>query len=172
MTIGLPDVVTVLSAISSIAVIAGAGFIVLQLRQNSRLIRASIQQQKADAAFSILEKITDESFARRRSNMYEVVKRYQDKNWEGFLDSPDDFEVRNFAYLYELYGLLVKEGLIEFRLVAETLKYLVIFDWKAFEPCCAYLVKNYGLKSNPWGSFEWLAQQTQKFMAEKEEALK
>src|SRR5271157_2814806 len=73
MTIGLPDVVTVLSAISSIAVIAGAGFIVLQLRQNSRLIRASIQQQKADAAFSILEKITDESFARRRSNMYEVV---------------------------------------------------------------------------------------------------
>jgi hypothetical protein len=171
VVIGLPDVVNFLSAISSIAVIAGAGFIVLQLRQNARLIEASTQQQKADAAFSMLEKITHESFARRRYNMYEVVKRYQAKNWEGFLDSSDDFEVRNFAYLYELYGLLVKEGLIEFRLVAETLKYLVVFDWKAFEPACTYLVGKYGLKANPWGSFEWLAQQTQKYLAEKEAAV-
>lgn len=170
VSIGFPDLVTALSAISSIAVIAGAGFIVLQLRQNARLIQASLKQQKADAAFSMLEKITHESFAKRRHNMYEVVKRYQAKNWEGFLNSPDDFEVRNFAYLYELYGLLVKEGLIEFRLMAETLKYIVVFDWKAYEPACTYLVGKYGLKSNPWGSFEWLAKETEKYLAEKEAA--
>ena len=167
MVVGFSDVVNALSAISSIAVIAGAGFIVVQLRQNARLIRASTLQQKADAAFSMLEKITHESFAKRRSNMYEVVRRYQAKNWEGFLDSPDDFEIRNFAYLYELYGLLVRERLIDFRLVAETLKYIVVYDWKAFEPACTYLIGKYGLKLNPWGSFEWLAQETQKYLAEK-----
>lgn len=170
VAIVISDIVAALSAISSIAVIAGAGFIVLQLRQNARLIRASLTQQKADAAFSMLEKITHESFAKRRFNMYEVIKRYQDKNWDGFLDSADDFEVRNFAYLYELYGLLVREGLIEFRLVAETLKYIVVFDWKTFEPASAYLVGKYGLKLSPWESFEWLARETEKYMAQKEKA--
>ena len=171
MAIALADVENALAAISSIAVIAGAGFVVLQLRQNARLLEASTRQQKSDAAFSMLEKITHESFAKRRFNMYDVVKRYQAKNWDGFLDSADDFEVRNFAYLYELYGLLVREGVVDFRLVAETLKYIVVLDWKAFEPACNYLNEKYGLKVNPWGSFEWLAQQTQKYMAEKEAAL-
>ena len=34
-------------------------------------------------------------------------------NWEGFDDSTDDFEIRNFAYMYDLYGGLPKEGLLE-----------------------------------------------------------
>ncbi len=101
--------------------------------------------------------------------MYRVIKEYQSKNWEGFLDSPDDFEVRNFAYLYELYGLLVQEGLIDFRLVAETLKYIVVYDWQTFKPACDYLVQKYGLKVNPWGSFEWLAKRTEGYMAQKEQ---
>ncbi len=116
----------------------------------------------------MLEKITHESFARRRFNMYEVVRRYQAANWEGFLDSADDFEVRNFAYLYELYGLIVREGIIDFRLVAETLKYIVVYDWKVFEPVSRFLIGKYGMKLNPWGSFEWLAKETQKYLSEKE----
>jgi hypothetical protein len=41
-SLDLSEVVTVLSAISSMAVIAGAGFIVVQLRQNARLLDASL----------------------------------------------------------------------------------------------------------------------------------
>jgi hypothetical protein len=35
--------------------------------------------------------------------MYEVVKRYRAEGWDGFPNSPDDFQVRNFACLYEVF---------------------------------------------------------------------
>jgi hypothetical protein len=64
------SVVTALSAISPIAVIAGTGFAVIQLRQNAGLLNATLRQVKKEAAFSMLERVTDESFARRRAHFY------------------------------------------------------------------------------------------------------
>ena len=55
-----------LSAISSIAVILGAVFVVFQLRQNVRLIKTANFETKANMSFSVLEIVTEESFARRR----------------------------------------------------------------------------------------------------------
>jgi len=83
--VDISSIITGLSAISSIAVVAGALFIIFQLRQNAKLINATIQENKSSIAFSMLERIIDDSFVRRRKNVYDSVKKYDEKNWEGFM---------------------------------------------------------------------------------------
>ena len=80
----LSQVSLFLIAVSSVAVIADGIFVVFQLRQNARLIKATIQENKSSIAFSMLERIIDDSFVRRRKNVYDAVKKYGDKSWEGF----------------------------------------------------------------------------------------
>ncbi len=92
-----------LRTVSPIAVIAGASLVVFQLRHSAREIKSNI-------ALNLLERITDESFPRRRKNMHDVVRRYDDNGWEGFDGSLDDYETRNFAYQYELFGQFVRGG--------------------------------------------------------------
>src|SRR2546426_3166648 len=74
--VDLGFLVTDLSAISSIAVILGAVFVIFQLRQNARLIKTANFETKANMSFSVLEIITEESFARRRKNMHDAIKKY------------------------------------------------------------------------------------------------
>jgi len=69
-----------LSAVSSIAIILGAVFVVFQLRQNARLIRTANFETKANISFSVLEKLTEESFARRRKSMHDAIKKYSQIN--------------------------------------------------------------------------------------------
>ena len=106
--LSLSGLIQILSALSSVAVILGVIFIVIQLRQNNKLIElntklteVSFRDVKANITFELLEKLTDESFARRRSFMWETIKQYQTSNWENFDDSREDFEIRNFAYMYD-----------------------------------------------------------------------
>jgi hypothetical protein len=169
-SLDIGEVVTVLSAISSIAVIAGAGFIVVQLRQNASLLNASLRQEKKEAAFSMLEELTQESFAKRRANFYRMVKKYKEADWKDFDDSPDDFEIRNLAYFYELHGQLVRNGTIDFPMVADMLQNLVIYDWRTFEPVSEHIMKRWGLKVSPWHNFEWLAKKTQEHIAKRQSA--
>jgi hypothetical protein len=164
----LSQVVEGLSAISSVAVIAGAGFIIVQLRQNAKLLSASLRQERKDAAFSMLERLTDESFAKRRANFYRVIRKFKAGGWNEFDDSPDDFEVRNFAYIYELYAQMVKDDLIEFSMVADMLQYLVVNDWKEFEPMSEHFRKRYGLEVSPWHNFQRLAERSEKYMSKRE----
>ncbi len=112
-----------LSAISSIAIILGAVFVVFQLRQNARLIKTASFETKSNMSFSVLEKITEESFARRRKNMHDSVKKFSQVNWEGFDDSLEDYEARNFGYIYELIGELVKEEIIDLTIAIHSLRY-------------------------------------------------
>lgn len=141
-----------LSAVSSVAVIAGAVFIVFQLRQNARLIQATIQENKAIGSISLLERLTDESFARRRKQMHDIVKKYSAQNWEGFDDTLEDFEARNFAYMYELIGQLAREGLLDLGTVKNALQYLVVVDWDVFTPLNKHLMERYNLTANPWAT--------------------
>ena len=113
--VDLSSLIEVLSAISSLAVITGAVFIVFQLRQNAGLIQATIQENKTNGLISLLEKITDESFARRRKQMRDTVKRYSARNWDGFDYTLEDL-ARNFAYTYEPIAQLAREGLIDLAL--------------------------------------------------------
>lgn len=164
-----------LSAISSIAVILGVAFVIIQLRQNNKLIelnakqtQATFQEEKSNLSFELLEKLTDESFARRRSFMHQTVKKYQAANWEGFDDSADDFEIRNFAYMYDLFGQMAKDGLIDADTLANTFKLLVALDWQAFKPASDHIVERYGLKQNEmFSNFEWLAEETEKTLRQK-----
>lgn len=48
-----------LSAISSIAIILGAVFVVFQLRQNAKLIKTANFETMSNMSFSVLEKITE-----------------------------------------------------------------------------------------------------------------
>lgn len=174
-SLNLSGLVQVLSAISSIAVILGVVFIVVQLRQNAKLIDlnakltdASFQEVKSNISFEILEKLTDESFARRRSFMWQTVKRYQASNWEDFDDSADDFEIRNFAFMYDLFGQLAKDGLIDLETLAKTFKYLVALDWQAFEPASKHIQKRYNLERNEiFSNFQWLANETERILKQK-----
>jgi hypothetical protein len=153
-----------LSSVSSVAVVAGAIFVVFQLRQNGRLINATIQETKAGIAFSMLERIIDDSFVRRRKNVYDSMKKYGEKNWEGFIGTMDDFEARNYAYMFELFGQLVKDGVVDLKTVMNALKYIVVYDWRTMQPMINYLNGVYGLKDNPWGNFEWLAKETERYL--------
>ncbi len=155
----LSDLVTVLSASSSIAVILGAIFIVFQMRQNAKLIEATLREERSNVALSLLERITDESFPRRRRRMFEIIEKFKATNWAGAFESEDDLEVRNFAYLYELIGLMVENGLVDLELALDTLQYLVVRDWQVFEPHAAYIKKQYDVSFDAWGRFEWLAGQ-------------
>lgn len=169
--VSVSDIVTVLGASSSIAVILGAIFIVLQMRQNRRLIEATLKENRANVAISMLERITDESFPRRRKRMFDIVARFKETNWANAFESEEDLEVRNFAYLYELMGLLVENGLVDLELVLDTLQYLVVRDWDVFAPHAAFIKQQYKVSFDAWGRFEWLAQEALVHL-EKEHAAK
>lgn len=153
------DVVTLLSASSSIAIILGAVFVVLQMRQNAKLIEATLREERSNVALSLLERITDESFPRRRRRMFEILQKFKETNWADAFESEEDLEVRNFAYLYELIGLMVENDLVDLELVLDTLQYLVVRDWQVFEPHADWVRSRYKVPFDAWGRFRWLAEQ-------------
>src|SRR5216683_488064 len=162
--VDLSFLVSDLSAISSLAVILGAVFVIFQLRQNARLIKTANFETKANMSFSVLELITEESFARRRKGMHDAVKKYSEINWEGFDDTLEYFEALNFGYIYELIGELVREGIIDLTIAIHSLRYLLVYDWQRFEPLTKHLMERYKVPVNPYENFEWLAQETRKYL--------
>jgi len=164
----ITQVSVLLGAVSSVAVVAGAGFIVFQLRQNAKLLRETAHANKATIAFSMFERIIADSFVRRRKNVYDMVDRYQAKNWEGLLNTMEDLEARNYAYMYELFGQFVKDGVIDKLMVMNALKSIVVMDWMKMEPMIRYLNKTLNLKINPWENFEWLAKETEAYLKDLE----
>jgi hypothetical protein len=159
--VSVSDVVTWLAAVSSLAVIVGVGFVVLQLRQNARLLEATLRQQRSDVTLSILERITDESFPRRREHMHRVLKQFAESDWKGAFETPDDFEVRNFAHIYDLIGVMAKHGFIDLDLLADVLQGVVIRDWSVFKPHVERMRRDYGFYG-AYTNFEWLAGEIQR----------
>ena len=139
----LSDVVTVLSDSSSTAVILGAIFIVLQTRQNAKLIEATLREERSNVALSLLERIMDESFPQRRKRRFEILDRFKATNWADAFESEEDLEIRNFAYLYELIGLMVENGLVDLELVLDRLRYLVVREWQVFESHAKFVTSKY-----------------------------
>lgn len=150
---------TILSGLSSIAVILGALFVIFQLRQNGRILEATLRQQKSDVSMSLLERITDESFPRRRKHMYDVLARFKASGYQDGFESAEDFEIRNFAYIYELMGLMAKHQLVDLEVLLETLQYIVVRDWQVFEPHVEFLKERYGVSFHPYANFQWLARE-------------
>lgn len=83
LAIDLAQASSILGVASSIALILTTLFVVLQLRQNVKLTGAQVRQTRSTIAFSIAEKLTHESFARRQSRTDENVKKYSQIKWQG-----------------------------------------------------------------------------------------
>jgi len=149
MGLDLSEITFILSAISSVAVVAGAFFIVLQLRQNAKLIQATLAENRNDAAFNILERLTQEGTARRRKQLRDVSASRSNNGWDGFYESLEDFEIRSFAYQYELIGQFVQEGIVDLDLVTHMMSYGIISDWLAFRPIAEYLDLRFKAKVRP-----------------------
>jgi hypothetical protein len=159
MSFSISEITFILSAISSAAVIAGAVFIVFQLRQNAKLIQATLAQNRNDAAFSILDRLTQEGFAHQRKQLRDVARRTAKEGWDGFYEGREDFEIRSFALQYEILGQFVRARIVDIELVTHMMAYVVVTDWLAFRPIMDYLMSRFELKTSPFIHFQWLADQ-------------
>lgn len=168
MSLDFSQLALYLSAASSIAVIVTAIIVSFQLRQNAKLIEVSTQENKSNIAFSMLERIVSDSFVRNRAHAYEIVTKYSPQNWEGFLDTVDDFEFRNYAYQYELFGQFVQHGIMDLDTMMDAMKYIIVTDWEIMEPLLRYICQAHGFKMFPWKNFEWLAKETKKYLLQLE----
>jgi len=138
MSVDLSGLVPGLNAVSSIAVIAGVGFVVFQLRQNRKLIEvsnkqveANLLQAKSDIALGIVgivERFTDDSFTTKRKTMRDIIKKYSANKWEGFEESSDDFDLRAFGSYYDFVAYFAKQGIVELRTLEDVLGHRIVLD--------------------------------------------
>ena len=166
------DLESFLKTISSIAVIAGTVFVVLQLRVNAKQVRSR-------NAFDLIGKVVDPSFPVRRHLLYKVSEKHTGGDWTGFDRSLEDFEVRNFANIYEQLGLLVKKGVVELQDVMEALSAQPMADWLAFQPIRKHIMEEAGrafpalatsqagTDSIYWPNFKWLAEENGKWVRQR-----
>ncbi len=164
----MAEIESILRIISPIAVITGTILVVLQLRVNAKNARAR-------NAFDLIGKVIDPSFPVRRHLLYEVAAKHSGGNWTNFDRSLEDFEVRNFANIYEQLGLLVRKGVIDLRDVLDALSAQPMADWHVFEPIRKHIMEEAaravpalattqpGLESIYWPNFRWLADESQKW---------
>ena len=162
--------------IGVIAVIAGTILVVLQLRVNARNVRSR-------NAFDLVAKVIDPSFPRRRHLLYEVAEKRAGGDWTGFDRSLEDFEVRNFANIYEQLGLLTRRGVVDLDDVLDALSAQPMADWSTFEPIRAHIMEEAGrafpaLADNSadfeavyWPNFKWLAAESRKWTLERTTAV-
>jgi hypothetical protein len=172
LSISLGDVESVVSTISSVTVIVGAVFVIIQLRLTAKDVTSH-------NAFELIGKVIDPSFPGRRHRLYMVSAKYSGGDWTGFDRSLDDFEVRNFANIYEQLGLLVKKGVIDLPDVMQSLSAQVLADWNTFKPIRTHImdeaakafpllaVDRPGIDDVYWPNFMWLAEENGKWVMER-----
>jgi hypothetical protein len=159
---------SVLRIIGAFAVIVGTILVVLQLRVNAKNVRSR-------NAFDLVAKVIDPSFPRRRHLLYEVAERHAGGDWTGFIRSLDDFEVRNFANIYEQLGLLARRRVVDLPDLLDALSAQPMADWIAFQPIRAHIISEAGkgisavghddpgIDAIYWPNFAWLAEESRKW---------
>jgi hypothetical protein len=163
------EIEPILRSIGAVAVIAGTILVVLQLRVNAKNVRSR-------NAFDLTAKVIDPSFPHRRHLLYEVAARHAGGDWTGFDRSLEDFEVRNFANIYEQLGLLARKGVVDLQDVLDALSAQPMADWLAFQPIRMHIVDEAGKAFPPlagnepgqeavfWPNFGWLAEESRKWV--------
>src|SRR3954453_7559382 len=164
----MTEVEPFLRAIGVVAVIAGTILVILQLRVNAKNV-------KSRNAFDLITKVIDPSFARRRHGLYELAARHAGGDWTGFDRSLQDFEVRNFANIYEQLGLLARRRVVDLPDVLDALSAQPMADWNPFEPIRTHIMQEAGKASSAladnqpglntiyWPNFRWLAEESRKW---------
>lgn len=154
-----------LSFLSSVAIIIGVLFVIVQLRQNSQLIRAATQQAQAA---TIQAKLTTDQMKQNHelANMDLIMRLYEFANsaefqaaWPTVLDSKinsyEDFlelqksdQVAFFQIgaLFESLGVLVERGIVKVEIIEDM--FLTQLAWEAMKPFVAGMRQRYGEEEN------------------------
>jgi len=146
-----------------VAIILGVPFIVLQLRQNAKILAASnrqvevmMHQTRSQVLLNIAERLSDRDYVLSRKVVRDLITKYQALEWNGFLDSNDAFEIRAFAATYEASATMARLGLIDEETLKQALGYWIVSDWRAVEPAVRQLEAAWGVPAYP--NFRWLAE--------------
>jgi hypothetical protein len=169
--VDLSFILEALSGASTIAVILGVPFILLQMRQNARMLEVANRQtelvalqNRSQVILNIAEHMTDRDFILQRKEVRDIIAKYSEKGWDSFVDSVDGFEVRAFAVQYESAALLAKLGLIDEATLVATLGFTIVVDWIALEPAIAVFEKEWGPIAFP--NFRALAAKSEQYWSE------
>ncbi len=160
------------SLVSSVAIIIGSLFVVVQFRQNNSLIRAAAQQAEAAA---VQAKLTTEQLKQNNelANMDMVMRLYEFANtaevqsaWLTVLNSNitsyGDFlklgkseQVAFFQIgaLFESLGVLVEKGVVKLEIIEDM--FLTQLAWKSMKPFVSGVRERFGEEEN-YASFEKL----------------
>ncbi len=160
------------SLVSSLAVILGAVFIVVQIRQNSNMIRVAAQQASAAADQA---KLTTEQMHQNNelADMDLVMRLYEFANtaevqsawltvvnanvhsYEDFQNLPKQDQVAFFQIgaLFESLGVLVKRGFVKLDVIEDM--FLTQLAWKSLQPFVAGMRERFG-EEEGYSSFEKL----------------
>ncbi|MCI4363962.1 MAG: hypothetical protein L3K13_06660 [Thermoplasmata archaeon] len=165
----IPTLIQLLSAASTIAVILGVPFILLQLRQNARILEVSnrqvevmIHQTRSQVFLNIAQRLSDREYVLRRKLVRDLVAKFTSTDWEGFVDSSDAFEIRAFAVTYEASATMARIGMIDEGTLQKALGYWVVSDWHAIEPAVRQLERSWGVPAYP--NFRWLAESSEAYL--------
>ena len=166
--VDVSSILEVLSGASTIAVILGIPFIVLQMRQNARMVEAANRQaelvalqNRSQVLLNIAEHMTDRDFILQRKTVRDIIARYSSKGWDAFLNSTEGFEIRAFAIQYESVGIMAKLGLIDESTLIETLGFTIVIDWMALQPAFVEFEKAWGRMTFP--NFKALATRSEEY---------
>ncbi len=164
------------SIVSSIAIILGTIFVVVQIRQNNQLIRATAEQAQAAA---VQAKLTTEQLKQNNelANMDMVMRLYEFANtaevqsaWLTVLSSkiasygdfaklPKSEQVAFFQIgaLFESLGVLVEKGFVRPEIIKDM--FLTQLAWKSMGPFVSGIRERFGEEEN-YVAFERLYNQS------------
>jgi hypothetical protein len=160
------------SIVSSLAVILGAIFVVVQIRQNSNMIRVAAEQARAAADQA---KLTNEQIHQNNelANMDLVMRLYEFANtaevqsaWltvvNANIRSYEDFQKLSkqeqvaffqIGALFESLGVLVKRGFVKPDIIEDM--FLTQLAWKSLKPFVTGMRERFG-EEESYASFEKL----------------
>ena len=150
---------------SSIAIILGTIFVVIQIRQNNRMIRVAGQQAEAAA---VQAKLTTEQLKQdhQLANMDLIMRLYEFANtaevqgawltvlnahlstYEDFehLSKPDQVAFFQIGALFESLGVLVEKQIVRQDIVEDM--FLTKLAWEIMKPFVAGLRERFGEEEN------------------------
>jgi hypothetical protein len=160
------------SILSSIAVILGAVFVVVQIRQNNSLMRAAAEQAKAAATQA---KLTTDQLKQNNelANMDLIMRLYEFANtaevqlswltvlhskilsYNDFLELPKPEQVAFFQIgaLFESLGVLVQRGIVQEDIIEDM--FATQLAWQSMKPFLSGIREKYG-EEGSYTAFEKL----------------
>jgi hypothetical protein len=161
-----------LSILSSLAIILGALFVIVQLRQNNKLIEAATEQAKAAAAQA---KLTTEQMKQNNdlANMDMIMRLYEFANtgevqsawltvlnskidtFEDFLKLPkqDQVSFYQIGALFESLGVLVERSIVNPDIIEDM--FLTELAWESMKVFVSGMREQHGEEEN-YSAFERL----------------